>query len=106
MSISRRSLLKSAVLATAVSCFVVGGAWANTVKVALVLPGSITDGGWNQGAYEGLKALEAKGFKITFTENVAQDRKSVGGQRPWPYGRRLRNLFPGRSALRRREANE
>ena len=72
MSISRRSLLKSAVLATAVSGFVVGGAWANTVKVALVLPGSITDGGWNQGAYEGLKALEAKGFKITFTENVAQ----------------------------------
>jgi basic membrane protein A len=72
MSISRRSFLKSAALAAVASNVVVNAAWAATIKVALVLPGSITDGGWNQGAYEGLKALETKGFKIAFTENVAQ----------------------------------
>jgi basic membrane protein A and related proteins len=72
MLVSRRNLFKSVALAAAISGFGVNVASAATIKVALVLPGSITDGGWNQGAYEGLKALEAKGFKIAFTENVAQ----------------------------------
>ncbi len=50
-----------------------GTASADDFKVALVLPGSISDGGWNQGAYTGLKTLEGKaGFKVAFTENVAQ----------------------------------
>jgi basic membrane protein A and related proteins len=48
-------------------------AQAADVKVALVLPGSINDGGWNQGAYTGLQALGKKaGFKVAFTENVKQ----------------------------------
>lgn len=72
MSISRRNLIKGAALAAVISGVAADVAWAAAVKVALVLPGSITDGGWNQGAYEGLKALEAKGYKIAFTENVAQ----------------------------------
>ena len=42
------------------------------VRVALVMSGSINDGGWNQGAYEGLDALEGQGFDTTFTEDVAQ----------------------------------
>ena len=42
-------------------------------SVALVLPGSIADGGWNAGAYKGLKSLEASGnYKIAFSENVGQ----------------------------------
>jgi len=46
---------------------------AEDIKVALVLPGSISDGGWNQQAYEGLKQLEAKGgYKTTLSENVKQ----------------------------------
>jgi basic membrane protein A len=72
MSISRRCLLKATTALAVTAAAGVGAAWAATLKVALVLPGSIADGGWNQGAYEGLKALEAKGFKIAFTENVAQ----------------------------------
>ena len=72
MSISRRNLVKMAGAAAAIAAFGIEKAWAASAKVALVLPGSIADGGWNQGAYEGLKALEAKGFKIAFTENVAQ----------------------------------
>ncbi|WP_425417314.1 BMP family protein [Oricola indica] len=48
------------------------GASAET-SVALVLPGSVADGGWNEGAYKGLKALEASGdFTVAFSENVSQ----------------------------------
>jgi len=46
---------------------------AADLKVALVLPGSISDGGWNQQAYEGLKKIEAMGgYKTTLSENVKQ----------------------------------
>ena len=73
MSMSRRSVLNGVALAAVVSALSGSpAAAAPAVKVALVLPGSITDGGWNQGAYDGLKDLATKGFKIAFTENVAQ----------------------------------
>jgi len=39
-------------------------------KVAILLPGYITDQSWNQGAYEGLKTLEAQGYDILYTEDV------------------------------------
>lgn len=43
------------------------------ITVALVLPGSIADGGWNEGAYRGLKRVEALGgFKVAVSENVSQ----------------------------------
>jgi len=43
------------------------------VRVALLLPGSIADGGWGQLAYEGLMMLgEEEGFEVAFSENVAQ----------------------------------
>ena len=42
------------------------------VKVALVMSGSINDGGWNQGAYGGLEQLEASGFETRYSENVQQ----------------------------------
>jgi basic membrane protein A and related proteins len=46
---------------------------ADAFRVAMVLPGSIADGGWNQQAYEGLKQLEGMpGFKVAYTENVKQ----------------------------------
>ena len=49
------------------------GAASAEVTVALVLPGSIADGGWNEGAYKGLKNVEKMGgFKIAVTENVSQ----------------------------------
>jgi len=54
---------------------VLGGAGnaADAFRVAMVLPGSIADGGWNQQAYEGLRELEGMpGFKIAYTENVKQ----------------------------------
>ena len=46
---------------------------AKDVSVALLLPGPITDGGWDQLAYEGLQELKSqKGFKGSFTENIGQ----------------------------------
>jgi basic membrane protein A and related proteins len=46
---------------------------ADNFRVAMVLPGSIADGGWNQQAYEGLQKLDGTpGFKVAYTENVKQ----------------------------------
>lgn len=45
---------------------------AEKVKVALMLPGPITDGGWHQFAYEGLMRLKDEGFDVAYTENVKQ----------------------------------
>lgn len=41
-------------------------------SVALVLPGSIGDGGWNQGAYVGLTQLDEAEFDVAYSENVSQ----------------------------------
>ncbi len=48
-------------------------------KIAVLLPGSITDESWNQTAYEGLKQMEKMGdFETAYTENVgANDMESV-----------------------------
>lgn len=43
-------------------------------KIAVLLPGSITDESWNQTAYEGLQAIEAMGeFETAYTENVGSN---------------------------------
>lgn len=47
-------------------------------KIAILLPGYITDQSWNQGAYEGLKELESQGYEIAYTEDVqAADMEST-----------------------------
>ncbi len=67
-----RGMLTGLALVAALS-LPVAPASAADLKVALVLPGSISDGGWNQQAYEGLKQIEAKGgFKTSLSENVKQ----------------------------------
>ena len=68
--------LKNSKLSLSVAtCFMLGTAataWAET-SVALVLPGSIADGGWNQGAYSGLLALGESGdYSTAYSENVSQ----------------------------------
>ncbi len=45
---------------------------ATDVKLAVLLPGTINDNGWNAGAYSGLKTLEENyGIETAYTENVA-----------------------------------
>ena len=39
-------------------------------KIAVLLPGSITDESWNQTAYEGLQQIEEMGYETAYTENV------------------------------------
>jgi basic membrane protein A len=57
-----------AVLAVAAS---MATAQADPLKVALVLPGSITDGTFNAAAYQGLKEAEKKyGVKVSYQENT------------------------------------
>src|SRR6267154_6473963 len=53
----------------------VQSAWAiekRKTSVALLLSGVITDGGWSQLAYDGLKELKARyGFKTAYAENIS-----------------------------------
>ena len=45
------------------------------VKVALLLPGSIADGGWSTHAYEGLVELGREaGFQVAYAEDISQAR--------------------------------
>lgn len=44
---------------------------AADVKVALVLPGSANDKGWNQEAYDGLEKIKELGCATAYSENVA-----------------------------------
>ncbi|MBE7383209.1 MAG: BMP family protein [Leptolyngbya sp. SIO1E4] len=51
----------------------VSGESSGDFKVAIVLPGVITDGGWNQSGYEGVKqAAEALGAEMAYVEQVDQ----------------------------------
>lgn len=46
----------------------------NTVsKIAVLLPGSITDESWNQSAYTGLQTIAASGYETAYTENVGSN---------------------------------
>ena len=44
-------------------------------KVALITPGLVDDGSWNQAGFEGLKQAEAEGIEIAYTERVTQDQQ-------------------------------
>src|ERR1700753_915951 len=62
-TLSRRAFLAVAAMASA--------GWGQTKKtsVVLLLTGVITDGGWSQLAFNGLKSL-GPGFKIAYAENI------------------------------------
>lgn len=77
-TISRRSCFKALVgaavapLAAHILRETSAQAAGKIVKVALLLPGSVADGGWNTLAYQGLKALDSGQFKTAYTESVQQ----------------------------------
>lgn len=48
-----------------------GGGESEGLRVALLLPGSLNDGGWNAAAYAGLMELKDEGYEVAFTENIA-----------------------------------
>lgn len=48
-------------------------ALAQSLKVAMVLPGNISDKSWNQAGYEGLMRVKSEvGFEVAYSEKVAQ----------------------------------
>ncbi|MBE3593033.1 MAG: BMP family protein [Thermoanaerobacter sp.] len=50
------------------------GSKEKVYKVAILLPGSVNDGGWSASAYEGLVKIEKElGCKTAFTENVKKN---------------------------------
>src|ERR1700681_2035558 len=71
--ISRRAF--HGALASALAWSAVSRSWADRnrpTSVALLLSGVITDGGWSQLAYNGLKELRARyGFKTAYAENIS-----------------------------------
>jgi basic membrane protein A len=71
--ISRRTFQR--VLAAACAWSAIPKAWAEQnrpTSVALLLSGVITDGGWSQLAYDGLKELKSRyGFKTAYAENIS-----------------------------------
>jgi len=71
MIMSKRSFLTLSGAAAAFA--VVRPAWAQAMKVAIVMPGNITDKSWTQSGYEGiLQAKEKLGIEIAYSEKVAQ----------------------------------
>lgn len=68
---NRRRLLCGAILASGLFAGPVLA--ADDLRVALIMTGPITDGGWAQLAYEGLQDLgETEGFETAYAENVGQ----------------------------------
>ena len=73
MFISRRKLV--GILGAAATVTVAGSksALAEKLKVAIVMPGNITDKSWSQAGYEGIKqAGEALGLDVAYSEKIAQ----------------------------------
>lgn len=66
--------LKSKLLAGLTALMLAGPAVADGIeRAAIVMPGSISDNGWNQAGFEGLtQAGDALGFEAAFSESVHQ----------------------------------
>ena len=70
MRITKISLL---IVVVACALSLTGQALAENVKVAMVLPGNISDKSWNQAGYEGLMRVKNElGFDVAYSEKVAQ----------------------------------
>ena len=75
--LSRRSFTKvlAGVGLGSLSAPLLGGfasAAGKEFKVALLLPGSVADGGWNTLAFEGLQSLDKGVYKTAYSESVPQ----------------------------------
>ncbi|WP_432474095.1 BMP family protein [Amphritea sp. HPY] len=69
---TRRSLIKSLGVALALGSFSISAS-ADTFKVAIVLPGVITDKSFNQAGYEGVVRAEKElGIEMAYSEKVPQ----------------------------------
>lgn len=73
MLISRRKLVAILGSAAAITAGGSNSAFADKLKVAIVMPGNITDKSWSQAGYEGInQAGEALGLDVAYSEKIAQ----------------------------------
>ena len=96
--LSRRTFSALALSALGSRCF----AQTRETRVVLLLTGVITDGGWSQLAFNGLKGLgTGRGFKTAFAENIglAQMQEVVRGYADDGYDLILGHGFEFSSAL-------
>ena len=66
---------KIGVLIVVIACVLslTGQALADKVRIAMVLPGNISDKSWNQAGYEGLMRVKDElGFEVAYSEKVPQ----------------------------------
>jgi basic membrane protein A len=73
--IRRRTVLMGMGVGLGASLFSVKVMAQQAKRIALVMTGTISDGGWNQLAYQGLSDLKQKGgFETAYVENITQSR--------------------------------
>lgn len=71
-SLNRRSFVTGLAVAAAATLALGGTALAADLKIAMILPGPITDNDWNSVGYNGLEAAgKALGAEVAYVENVA-----------------------------------
>jgi len=96
--VSRRALLTGSLASLCLR----GWAQKKATSVVLLLTGVITDGGWSQLAYDGLKGLgTGRGYKTAFAENIslAQMQEVVRGYADDGYDLLLGHGFEFSSAM-------
>lgn len=73
----------------------------NPIKVALLLPGSVADGGWSMLAYQGLQNLKKAGYSVAYSESVpqAQMEQVIRGYADDGYGLIIGHSFEYGSAF-------
>lgn len=78
MALTMTAALTVSMAAGAVSVMAADEKDPKDVKVALVLPGSANDKGWNQEAYDGLEKIKDLGCQTAYSENVqASDYETI-----------------------------
>ena len=78
MALTMTAALTVSMAAGAVSVMAADEKDPKDVKVALVLPGSGNDKGWNQEAYDGLEKIKDLGCETAYSENVqASDYETI-----------------------------
>jgi basic membrane protein A and related proteins len=73
MSLPRRLVFGAAAVLAGALAFPSPAPAADPMRVAIVMPGNITDKSWNPAGYEGLmRAQEELGVEVAYSEKVAQ----------------------------------
>lgn len=70
--LNRRDVLRGLAVGTGMAMVPPAFAAGSHKKVALLMMGSLADGGWNELAYAGLTSLEKQGLDIAYVENLTQ----------------------------------